>query len=71
MCSAIPANHKPTASNEIIILRSHIAILKGKRHDEDSHVRMEVGMSYTRRTIIREANVQLAYADAYRSQDGI
>jgi hypothetical protein len=42
---------------------------KRRQTDEDGQVGSVTGMTCTRRTIIREANAQLAYANAYRCQD--
>lgn len=54
--------HTLTAISDTTILRFHIAILN--RHDKDDQKHQFQGMAYTRRTIMEEANAQLAYGNA-------
>jgi hypothetical protein len=59
MFNARLVDHRTTAGNATNILKFHIAILK-ERCDEDSQVKRGVGMTCTRRMIIREAKAQVA-----------
>ena len=59
-----PASHTRTASDDMIILRRHIAILKKKRVIQPSSYGK--GGTCTRSTMIKEANAQLIYGNACR-----
>jgi hypothetical protein len=54
------ANHTQIERNDTIRWRFHIAILEDKWHDENDQMVRIAGMAYTRRTMIKEANTQLA-----------
>ena len=60
--SATAPTQTLTAISDTTILRFHIAILI--RHDKDDQKHQFQGMAYTRRTIMEEANAQLAYGNA-------